>query len=177
MNQMTLGEYKEKKPHLWLLVVWRVIERIVPLTPNYIRIAILRLFGAKIGKHCLMCRTARFYVPWNFECGDYVCIGPGTNVYCKDKVVVGSQVVISQDSYLCTASHDVSSPALKLVTKPISVGDNVWIAAKVVVLPGVRIGDGAVLGCASVVPKDIPQWKIAVGNPARVIKERIIHAN
>ncbi len=137
----------------------------------------LRLFGAKIGKRCLICRGAKFYAPWNFECGDYVCIGPRVDVYCKDKVSIGSQVVVSQDAYLCTASHDITSPVMKLLTKPIMVGDNVWIAAKATILPGVTVNNGVVVGACAVVAKDVPELAVVVGNPAKVAGERNILNN
>jgi len=87
-------------------------------------------------------------------------------------VTVGSQVVVSQDAYLCTASHDITSKTMELVTNPIKIGSNVWIAAKATVLPGVVIGDGVVIGACAVVAKDVRPWAIAVGNPASVVGER-----
>lgn len=166
--KMNLGEYSENKPHFLRLVLWRAVEKIQWVSPNALRIMLLRLFGAKIGKRCLICRGAKFYAPWNFECGDFVCIGPRVDVYCKDKVSIGSQVVVSQDAYLCTASHDITSPVMKLLTKPIKVGDNVWIAAKATILPGVTVNNGAVVGACAVVAKDVPKWVVVVGNPARI---------
>lgn len=169
---MNLGEYSEKKPHFLRLVLWRATEKILCVVPSVLRIMLLRSFGAKIGKRCLICRGARFYAPWNFECGDFVCVGPRVEVYCKDKVTVGNQVVISQDAYLCTASHDIHSKTMALVTKQIRIGNHVWIAAKATVLPGVEVGDGAVIGACAVVAKDVRPWAIAVGNPASVVGER-----
>ena len=172
--EMNLGGYSEKKPHFIQLVLWRAIEKILWLLPNALRISLLRLFGAKIGKRCLICRGAKFYAPWNFECGDFVCVGPRAEIYCKDKVIIGSQVIISQDAYLCTASHDITSQTMELVAKPIKIGNNAWIAAKATVLPGVAIGDGVVIGACSVVAKDVPEWTVAVGNPAKIVKQRKI---
>lgn len=170
--EINLGEYSEKKPHFLRLVLWRAAEKMQWMLPNGWRIMLLRLFGAKIGRRCLICRGAKFYAPWNFECGDFVCVGPRVEVYCKDNVIVGNQVVISQDAYLCTASHDITSPIMKLITKPIRIGDNVWIAAKATILPGVMVGDGAVIGACAVVAKEVRPWAIAVGNPASVVGER-----
>lgn len=170
--EMNLGEYSEKKPHFLRLVLWRVAEKMQWMLPNGLRIMLLRLFGARIGRRCLICRGAKFYAPWNFECGDFVCVGPRVEVYCKDKVIIGNQVVISQDAYLCTASHDITSKTMGLVTNPIKIGSNVWIAAKATVLPGVVIGDGVVIGACAVVAKGVRPWAIAVGNPASVVGER-----
>jgi putative colanic acid biosynthesis acetyltransferase WcaF len=104
--------------------------------------------------------------------GDFVCIGPNVEIYNKASVTIGNNVVISQDSYLCTASHDISSPTMMLITKPIVIGDNVWIGAKANILPGVTIGEGAVVGACAVVAKDVPAWSVVIGNPAKVIKKR-----
>lgn len=170
--EMNLGGYREKKPHFARLVLWRATEKLLWILPSILRISLLRMFGARIGSRCLICRGAKFYAPWNFECGDFVCIGPRADIYCKGMVNVGSQVVISQDSYLCTASHDISSPVMKLVVKPILIGSNVWIAAKATILPGITINDGAVVGACAVVSKDVPNWAVVVGNPARIVKQR-----
>ena len=170
--EMNLGGYREKKPHFMRLVLWRATEKLLWILPSSLRISLLRMFGARIGRRCLICRGAKFYAPWNFECGDFVCIGPRTEVYCKGRVIIGSQVVISQDAYLCTASHDISSPVMKLVVKPITIGSNSWVAAKATILPGITLSEGAVVGACAVVSKDVPQWSVVVGNPARIVKRR-----
>ena len=170
--EINLGGYSEKKQHLIRLALWRAVEKILWVLPNALRILLLRLFGARIGKRCLICCGAKFYVPWNFECGDFVCVGPRVEIYCKDKVIIGSQVIISQDAYLCTASHDIASQTMELVTKPIKVGSNAWIAAKATVLPGVTVGEGVVIGACAVVAKDVRPLAIVVGNPASVVGER-----
>ena len=134
---------------------------------------VLRLFGAKIGES-LIYRTATIYDPANLRIGDMSCIGPRVNLYCKDRIEIGDNTVMSQDSYLCTASHDVSSPIMALTTKPIRIGNGCWVAAYAKILPGVTIGDGGVVGCASVVTKDVSPWIVVGGNPARKLKDRKI---
>jgi len=91
-----------------------------------------------------------------------------------DRIEIGSQTVISQDAYLCTASHDISSPTMELKTKPIIIGSNCWICARAIVLPGVTIGDGAVIGAGAVVSKDVEPWSVVCGSPAVVIKRRAL---
>lgn len=170
---LELTNYKESKPHYFKMVVWRVLNFwLFPLLPRGMRNGLLRLFGAKIGKDCLFRRQVKFYAPWNFECGDAVCFGPRVEVYNKDKVTCGCNIVVSQDSYLCTASHDISSRTMALVTKPIVINDNVWIAAKASIMPGVAIGEGAVIAATSTVVKDVESWSVVGGNPAKFIKKR-----
>lgn len=173
MNIMKLNNYHETKDHPVLLKVWRAINALTFWwCGNGVRQLLLKVFGARIGKECLICRGVSVYAPWNLVVGDMVCIGPHVELYNKDTIQIGSGVVISQDSYLCTASHDITSPIMTLITKAIVVEDNVWIAAKASVLPGVMIGEGAVVGACSVVAKDVPTWSVVAGNPARLIKKR-----
>lgn len=173
MENLDLLHYSEKKPHYLKMVIWRVFNAVIfPLLPLSVRVLSLRFFGAKVGERCLFKRQAKFYAPWNFKCGDAVCVGPRAEIYNKDEVVVGSNTIISQDAWLCTASHDISSPRMQLRTAPIRIGSNVWIAAKASILPGVEIGDGAVVGACAVVAKEVEPWAVVVGNPAKAIGKR-----
>ena len=168
-----LTEYKEHKPHFVRLVLWRLINMTVfRVVPNGFRIMLLRIFGAKIEEKCLIYGSVKVYVPWNLKMGDAVCIGPRVELYDKGEISIGSGVIVSQDTWLCTASHDISDPRMGLVSKPINIGSDVWIAAKASVLPGVGIGNGAVVGACAVVARDVPQWSVVVGNPARLVGKR-----
>lgn len=173
MAELDLVHYSEVKPHYLKMVIWRVFNAVIfPILPRGLRTFSLRLFGAKIGKDCLFSRLAKFYAPWNFKCGNAVCIGPRAEIYNKDVVGIGNNVVISQDAWLCTASHDTYSIRMSLVTKLIKIGNNVWIAAKASILPGVTIGNGAVVGACAVVAKDVAPWTVVAGNPARMTGPR-----
>jgi len=169
--------YNEVKPHYLKMVVWRLINAsIFPLLPLRLRHSLLRLFGATIGRDGFVYRSARIYVPWNLSVGDRSVIGPRVEIYDKAQVVIGDFVIISQDSYLCTASHDVTSRSMELVLKPIELKNGVWVAAKSIVLPGVTLEVGAVCGAGSVVTKDVPAWSVVAGNPAKKVKDRILEA-
>lgn len=158
------------KPGFWILFWWLVQAICFPLTPqplNNLRCALLRLFGAKIGKGVMIRPTARFTYPWKVEIGDYSWIGDDVVFYSLDYIYVGSQCVISHKSYICTGSHDFQDPAFGLITKPIQIGNGVWIAADCFIAPGVTIGANAVIGVRSTVFKDIPEAQVAWGNPCR----------
>ena len=175
-NQMKLMGYVEAKPYRFRRVVWRIVNAFVfPLLGREMRARILRLFGAKTGIHVLVYRSARIFAPWNLEVGSEVCLGPRVEIYNKGKITIGSGVVISQDVYLCTATHDYTSPTFTLKISPIVIGNDCWVAAKATVLPGIAIGEGVVVGACSVVTKDVPSWTIIAGNPARTIGKRELH--
>jgi len=146
-----------------------------PLRPRAlsgVRVALLRLFGAKIGKHVLICGGVRVHVPWNLELGDFVAIGDKVEIYNLAPVRVGAHSVISQHTYLCSASHDYTKTDFPLYAEPITVGEQAWVAAGSFVAPGVTVGDGSVVGARSVVLQDVPPWMVAAGHPCKVIKPR-----
>lgn len=135
---------------------------------------LLRLFGAKVGIGCKISPTAKFYLPSKLTLGHYVAIGDNVNCYCMDKILIGSKVAISADSFLCTGTHDISSLSRPLITMPIVINDHCWICAGVFVGPGVTIGTGSVVGAFSVVVRDIPNWSVFAGNPAIFRKHRFV---
>lgn len=172
---MAYEKYTEVKPHYLKMVIWRVLNAtLFPYCPRFARHGLLRLFGARIGKHCAVYPTAKIYAPWNLGAEDGVVIGPRVEIYNKAKVMIGHQAVISQDSYICTASHDTSSKSMALVVKPIAIGAQSWIASRAIVLPGVVIKEGAVVAAGSVVTNDIEDWTVVGGNPAKFIKKRVL---
>jgi putative colanic acid biosynthesis acetyltransferase WcaF len=91
-----------------------------------------------------------------------------------DKIVLGAHATVSQYSYLCAAGHDYRELSMPLTTGPIVIGPRAWIAADVFVGPGVTIGEGAVIGARSSLFTDIAPWTVAVGNPAKAIKKRVL---
>lgn len=104
--------------------------------------------------------------------GEDACLSEEVDCYCVDKITIGDQTVVSQGAFLCTASHDVSSPTMELIHKPIVIGPQVWVAAKAFIGPGVIVGEGAVVGACSAVVRDVAPWNVVAGNPAKVIKKR-----
>jgi len=158
---------------IWF-IVWKLTASWTPRFFNPWRILLLRMFGATIGKKVLVLSSVRIDIPWNLEIGDYSAIGMRVWVYNFAKVIIGSNTVISQDSVLCTSSHNYEHPHFTLYSKAILVGSQTWIAANCFVMPGISIGNGSVVGACSVVTRDIGNWKICAGNPCRPLKERIM---
>lgn len=174
MSRFWPSEYVEKKERPIALRVWRIINAtLFRLTPTHkLRIAWLKLFGAKLKWHHTIYPSVKIYAPWNLEITNGSVLGPRVEVYNKAPVKLGGGVVVSQDAYLCTASHDVTSPTMQLVKKPIVIEDNAWIAAHAIILPGVVIGKAAVVGAGAVVTKDVEPWTVVGGNPAKFVKKR-----
>lgn len=171
-NSFSLGS---KLARLLWNFVWAIFFRPGPSwCLNSWRVCIIKLFGAKCGKGCRISPSAKIWAPWNLRIGDYVCFGEGVDCYNVSTITVGSKVTISQRSFLCTASHDVSSLTRPLVHSPIRIKDHSWVCSEAFVGPGVTIGEGAVVGARSVVTKDVPAWSIVGGNPAKFIKRREI---
>ena len=166
--------YRENKPHRFKRILWAIVNvTLFRVVSTRRRFSLLRMFGAKV-RSGEISRLVKIYAPWNLENEHSFCIGPNVEIYNKGKVFLGVQVIISQGTYICTASHDVSSPNMELITKPIRIESQAWIAAKSTILPGVTVGEGAVVGCGSVVTKDVEPWTIVAGNPARVVGKRVI---
>lgn len=175
---MDLSDYTEKKPHRIKRIVWAIINATV-FKYSFgrlgwpIRKALLRIFGAKIDQKAYIYARCVIFAPWELVVGR-ACIGPRTEIYNKAPIRIGNDSVISQGSFLCAASHDITSTMLPLKTAPITIGNNVWIASDAFIGMGVSIGDGAVVGARSAVFKDIEPWTVVGGNPAKFIKQRIL---
>ena len=161
---------------LWLLVqatLWRLAWKRIP----GLRPAILKLFGASIPLGMLISEDVRVYFPWALTTGRHVAIGPRVDFYNLGGVRLGDRVVISQDAYLCGGTHDYTDPRYALVRREIVIEDDVWIGAGAFIGPGVTVGRGAVVGARAVVMQDVPAWKVVAGNPARVIKDRVLNSS
>jgi putative colanic acid biosynthesis acetyltransferase WcaF len=135
---------------------------------------VLRCFGARIGREVHVYPSARIYFPWNLTVGDWSAIGEDAFIYNLGLVTVGQQVTISQRAHVCAGSHDYTDPAMPLLKPPIEIADQAWICADAFVGPGVKVGQGAVVGARAVVTKDVEPWAIVAGNPAKFIKNRIL---
>ena len=134
---MNLSRYQEhySLSHRLKRYVWYVINRTLfrMMATNAMKVPrnlLLRLFGAKIPLVSLVYPSSRIWAPWNLSMGEYACIGPDTEIYNKAPISIGSHAVISQGTFLCTASHDISDPGHALVTAPITVEDRAWVAAQ-----------------------------------------------
>jgi len=136
------------------------------------RRTVLRCFGASVGKHVNLYPSTRIYFPWNLTVGDWSAIGEDALIYNLGPVTLGEKVTISHRAHLCAGTHDYTQSALPLLKPPIKIKKQAWICADAFVGPGVTVGEGAVVGARAVITKDVPDWTVVAGNPAKEIKKR-----
>ncbi len=153
-------------------IVWLLLASWTPPPLHPWRRFLLRLFGAKIGKHTRIYGSARIWYPPNLEMGDYSVLGWKVNCYSQGKVILEDYANVAQYVHLVTGSHDIDDPSFQLFTKPIRVCRHAWLASDCFVGPGVTVGEGAVLGGRGVAFKDLEPWTVYVGNPAKPIRKR-----
>lgn len=133
---------------------------------------LLRIWGAKIHKTAIVYSSARIFAPWNLVMEAHSCIASDTDIYNAAKVILKEGALVSQYSYICTATHDIRDKKFRLYSKPIVLERYSWVAAKCFIGPGVVIGEGAVVGATASVFKDVPSWMVVGGNPAIIINKR-----
>jgi putative colanic acid biosynthesis acetyltransferase WcaF len=140
------------------------------------RVFLLRLFGAKIGKHVKIRSSVQVTYPWLVSVGDYSWIGDECVLYSLGRIDIGKHVAIAHQVYLNTGGHDYQKKTFDIFSRPVVIEDECWITNDVYVAPGVTIGKGTIVSARSSVLKDLPPGKICVGTPAKPIKDRDILA-
>lgn len=141
-------------------------------TPEQIVVLFSKLTGTQVDK------SFRCFPPFYTDCGKNIKIGKNVfiNACCRFQdqggIEIGDGSLIGHNTTIATLNHDFNpDKRANLHPSPVKIGKNVWIGSDCTILPGVEIGDGAVIGAGSVVTKNIPANSIAVGSPARVIKQ------
>lgn len=160
----------------WYVQIWWFVQatffRCSPQFAYSYRAALLRAFGAKVGKNVIIRPTATFTYPWKVEIGDYVWIGDDTVLYSLGEISIGAHTVISQRSYLCAGDHDYREPDFPIRGRHIIIREQCWLAADTFVAPGITIGSGTVVGARSSVFNDLPANMVCLGSPCKPVKSR-----
>jgi putative colanic acid biosynthesis acetyltransferase WcaF len=164
--------FRDRLRRLVWIMAWMLLFRTTPPPFHNWRCFLLRRFGAKLGSINFIYPNAKIWAPWLLETGDLVTIGRGAEIYNPGGVFLGSRTIISQDAYLCGATHDYQTPEFTYITKKIRTGQQVWICARAMVMPGVECKEGSVLGAGSVATRNLEEWTVYAGNPAVVVKQR-----
>jgi putative colanic acid biosynthesis acetyltransferase WcaF len=161
-------------------VLWRLATPLFRLSPHPLfgwRRFLLRTFGARVGRNVHVYNSAVVSMPWNLEIGDWSAVGDCALIYNLGRVTIGSRTTISQGAHICAGSHDYTRPDMPLLRPPISIGDQVWVCADAFVGPGLTVGDGAVVAARAVVVKDVEAWDVVAGNPAKIVKKRVLRGS
>jgi putative colanic acid biosynthesis acetyltransferase WcaF len=151
--------------------VWLLTCRWTPKPFSRWRVFVLRVFGTRVYGRPFVHQRARINIPWHLTLHDHACLGDRANAYCLGPIEIHAGATIAQEAYLCTGTHDFSKPALPLQTSRIVIGKNAFVGARAFVLPGVQIGERAIVGACSVVTRDVESDAVVAGNPARVIRQ------
>jgi putative colanic acid biosynthesis acetyltransferase WcaF len=158
-------------------VLWALTTPLFRFSPRPLfgwRRLLLRAFGARVGRDAHVYPSARIYLPWMLTLGEQASIGEWALIYNLGPVTIGDRATISHWAHLCAGTHDYRDPALPLLRLPIEIGAQAWVCADAFIGPGRRVGEGAIVGASAVVVSDVPDWQIAAGNPARIIKQRLL---
>jgi len=167
---------------LFLRILWLAIQatlfRWSPRPFHFFRTLLLKCFGADIPEpqKVVVFPTVKITYPWLLSLEPRCMVGPDVKIYNLAQVTLCYGANLSQGSHLCAGSHDFNRWSMPLITKPIVIGRNAWVAAEAFVGPGVTIGALCVVGARSVVVRDLPPATICVGNPCRPIKPRLFPA-
>jgi putative colanic acid biosynthesis acetyltransferase WcaF len=155
-------------------LLWDLMHPLFACSPRPLwgwRSALLRLFGASVGRDVHIFPTARITIPWNLSIGDEASIGDRAIVYALGPIDIGRQTTVSQGAHLCAGTHDYRDPTMPLIKAEIRIGAGAWICADAFIGPNVTVGDRAVAGARAVVMKDITADTVVAGNPAVPVRK------
>jgi putative colanic acid biosynthesis acetyltransferase WcaF len=159
----------------WVVYLWALCELIFVTNPfqvsSDVRVRVLRLFGAKIGEGVIMRPRLRVKFPWKLTVGARSWIGESVWIHNQDRIEIGSDVVVSQESFLTTGTHAFASD-MALETLPVIIQDGVWITSRCVVLAGSRIGRSALILPNTVVRGEVPAGTLFGTPSGRVVGQR-----
>ncbi|MFL5329779.1 MAG: colanic acid biosynthesis acetyltransferase WcaF [Gemmataceae bacterium] len=136
------------------------------------RVFLLRSCGATVHSSARIRPSVSIEVPWNLTIAEDVIVGDHAILYCLGPITLKARSMVSQYAHLCAGTHDYTRSDMPLVTAPIVIEEDAWVAADAFVGPGVTVGRGTVLGARASAFRDLPAWKVCVGNPALPIKDR-----
>jgi putative colanic acid biosynthesis acetyltransferase WcaF len=156
---------------LWQFV-YLLLYRTSPRPMHAWRSLLLRLFGAKLGPGCHFYPGGKVWAPWNLICEDCCTLGDQAEIYNPSPIYLESHCIVSQQAYLCGATHDYNHPDFPMISFRMRLGAYSWICARASVSPGVQVGTGAVLGLGSVANEDLEPWTVYFGVPAVKVKMR-----
>lgn len=152
-------------PYLKMAIIRRIPSR-------HLRIGLLRLEGARISKHVSMFASVDIRNPKGLVIEEGSSIGPKVLLDARKGIHLEKNVTIAYDAIIWTLHHDMNSVDFHTIGGPVEIGEYAWICSRSIILPGVKIGKGAVVASGAVVTKDVDPFSIVAGIPAKKIGER-----
>jgi putative colanic acid biosynthesis acetyltransferase WcaF len=152
--------------------VWGLFCQWTPKPLYPWRLMWLRLFGCRIHGKPFVHQRARIQIPWHLTIHEGCSVGDRADLYSLGEIELHPRCVIAQEAYLCTGTHDFDDPTKTLLTAAITIGTDAFVGARAFIMPGVRIGDGAIVGACSLVTKDVGDGMVVAGSPARLLRTR-----
>lgn len=158
---------------IWMDFYLFVLNRLAYEMPtHYIRKLFFRLGGMKIGKNSYIHMWSRVYNPKGIEIGEGTIIGDHAFLDGRAPLIIGNHVDIASQVLIYNSEHDIHSEGFDPIEEPVEIGDYVFIGPRATILPGVKIGRGAVVAAGAVVTEDVKDFEIVGGVPAKKIGER-----
>jgi putative colanic acid biosynthesis acetyltransferase WcaF len=149
--------------------------RVIPHLAHPVRTKLLKLFGMKCGNRVRTRKGVTIDKPWNVTADDLVIFGDGATVRASEPITIGKRCVISQHTMLITEVGDCSTAGKTKRSAPITIEDDVWVAADAIVMPGSHIESGVVVGARGMVDGRLPKWTICTGEPAAPRTDRVLY--
>jgi len=168
-------------------VVFRIVRRIKTVTLelvvfflhiaghvpfHHFRRFCYRLCGMQIGEGTSIHTGLKLYDPHNIQIGKDTVIGEDAILDGRGKITIGDHVAFATGVMVYNSQHDIRDPQFAAITKDVHIDDYVFVGPRAILLPGVKIGKGAVIGAGAVVTKDVPPGVIVAGVPAKPIGDR-----
>lgn len=165
------GERMSWNRPLWVVMLWGLCEVLFVTNPlqisSRLRVGVLRAFGAQIGPGVIFRPRTRVRFPWKLQVGAHCWIGEGVWIHNQDRVVIGHDVVLSQEAFITTGSHRIRGD-MGLVTSPVHIEPGAWVTTRCIVVGGSRVGRSAVITPGTVVRGSVPENTIWNGTSVGV---------
>lgn len=164
-----LGPRSVERVRVGTMALLRVVSHLPTQT---LRLFGLKCAGAQLGVDIVFAPGVEVLSPWRLRIGSHTNIGRGAHLDSRGDLRIGNNVNISDQVAIWTAEHDIQSPTFVMTRAPVVIEDRVWVCFRSIVMPGVRLGEGAVVAAGAVVTKSVAPFTVVAGVPARPIGKR-----
>lgn len=154
------------------LYIVHIISGHIPF--HHIRLIVFTINGMKIGNGSIIHMGCKFFKLNNIDIGKDTIIGNNAFLDGRSNIKIGDHVDIASEVMIYNSEHSINDPKFKATDAPVEVGDYVFIGPRVIILPGIKIGRGAVIAAGCVLTKNVPSYAIFAGVPGKMIGERKI---